>query len=153
METDQLEICSDSQLVVKQIEDSYEAKGEKMILYLKKVRELLKMFIRVQVRHVLRAENTRADALVKLATTPHEDLDILIPVEHLPEPSVNVDDEEVSPVMSEPSWMDPIWDYLVDVTLTSDPREASKLRMRLTRLTIHRGTLYKQGSLHPSLNA
>ena len=46
MEADQLEICSDSQLVVKQIEDSYEAKGEKMILYLKKVRELLKKFIR-----------------------------------------------------------------------------------------------------------
>ena len=29
MEVDQLEVCSDSQLVVKQIEDTYEAKGEK----------------------------------------------------------------------------------------------------------------------------
>ena len=29
MEADQLEVCSDSQLVVKQIEDSYKAKGEK----------------------------------------------------------------------------------------------------------------------------
>ena len=29
MEADQLEICSDSQLVVKRIEDSYEARGEK----------------------------------------------------------------------------------------------------------------------------
>ena len=47
MEADQLEVSSDSQLVVKQIEDSYEARGEKMILYLKKVRELLKKFIRV----------------------------------------------------------------------------------------------------------
>ena len=28
-EADQLEICSDSQLVVKQIEDSYEARDEK----------------------------------------------------------------------------------------------------------------------------
>ena len=37
MEVDQLEICNDSQLVVKQIEDFYEARGEKMILYLKKV--------------------------------------------------------------------------------------------------------------------
>ena len=37
MEADQLEVISDSQLVVKQIEDSYEARGEKMILYLKKV--------------------------------------------------------------------------------------------------------------------
>ena len=42
MEADQLEVCSDSQLVVKQIEDSYEAKGEILIVYLKKVRELCK---------------------------------------------------------------------------------------------------------------
>ena len=47
MEVDQLEVYSDSQLVVKQIEDSYKARGEKMILYLKKVRELLKKFLRV----------------------------------------------------------------------------------------------------------
>ena len=79
-----------------------------MIIYLKKVRELLKKFTRVQVRHVPRAENTRADALAKLATTPQEDLDRLIQVEHLPESSVNIDGEEVSLVMSEPSWMDPI---------------------------------------------
>ena len=70
MEADQLAVCSNSQLVVKQIEDDYEAKGEKMIYYLKKVRELLKKFIRVQVRHIPRTENSRADALAKLATTP-----------------------------------------------------------------------------------
>ena len=35
MKADQLEVSSDSQLVVKLIEDSYEARGEKMILYLK----------------------------------------------------------------------------------------------------------------------
>ena len=67
MEADQLEVCSDSQLVVKQIEDSYEAKGEKKkILYLKKVQELFKKIIRVSVRHVSRTENSRADALAKL---------------------------------------------------------------------------------------
>ena len=137
MEADQLEVCSDSQLVVKQIEDFYEARGKKMILYLKKVRELFKKFIRVQVRHVLRAENSRADALAKLATTSREDLDRLVPVKHLPKPSMNVDDEEVSPIMFEPSWMDTIWDYLVDEILPSDPKEASKLRTRSARFTIH----------------
>ena len=45
----------------------------------------------------------RVDALAKLATAPHEDLDKLILVQHLPEPSVNVDEEEVSSVMSETS--------------------------------------------------
>ena len=103
MEADQLEICSDSQLVVKHIEDSYEARVKKMIIYLKKLRELLKKFIRVQVRHVLREENTQVDALAKLATASQEDLDRLIPVEHLLEPSVNVDNEEMSSVMSEQS--------------------------------------------------
>ena len=103
MEADQLEVSSDSQLVVKQIEDSYEARGEKMILYLKKVRELLKKFIRVQVKHVPRSENSRADALAKLATASREDLGRLTPIEHLPESSVSVDNGEVSPVMSESS--------------------------------------------------
>ena len=54
MEVDKLEVCNDSQLVVKQIEDTYKAKGEKMILYLKKVRELLRKFILVQFRHIPR---------------------------------------------------------------------------------------------------
>ena len=102
MEANQLEVSSDSQLVVKQIEDSYEARGEKMILYLKKVRELLEKFIRVQVKHVPRAENSRVDALAKLAAS-QEDLGRLVPVEHLPEPSASIDNGEVSPMMSEPS--------------------------------------------------
>ena len=58
MKADQLEVSNDSQLVEKHIEDSYEARGEKMILHLKKVREFLMKFLRVQVKHVPRAENS-----------------------------------------------------------------------------------------------
>ena len=105
MEVDQLEVCSDSQLVIKQIEDTYEAKGEKLVLYLKKVRELLRKFVLVQFRHISRAENSRVDALAKLATASQEDLNKLMPFEHLSEPSVDLSSEEVSPVTSEPSWM------------------------------------------------
>ena len=108
MEADQLEVCSDSQLVVKKIEDSYEARGKNMILYLKKVRELLKKFVLVQVRYVPRAENSQADALAKLATASQEDLDRRIPVEHLSEPSININSKEIFPVITTPSWMDPI---------------------------------------------
>ena len=122
-----------------------------MILYLKKVRELLKKFIQVQVKHVPRAENSRAVALEKLATTSQEDLGRLIHVEHLPEPSVSIDNREVSHVMSESSWMDPIWDYLVEGTLPGDPKEASKLRARSVRFTVHWGTLYKRGFSTPIL--
>ena len=68
LEVDQLEVYSDSQLVVRQIEDTYEAKSERMILYLQKVRDLLNKFVLVQVKHVPRAENSQADTLAKLAT-------------------------------------------------------------------------------------
>ena len=74
LEVDQLEIYSDSQLVVRQIEDTYKAKSGRMILYLRKVRDLLKKFVLVQVRHVPRAENSRADTLAKLATASHQGL-------------------------------------------------------------------------------
>ena len=76
-----LEVYSDSQLVVRQIEDTYEAKSGRMILYLKKVQDLLKKFVLVQVRHIPRAENSRVDALAKLATTSQEDLSRSAPVE------------------------------------------------------------------------
>ena len=55
LEIDQLEVYSDSQLVVRQIEDTYETKSGRMILYFKKVWDLLKKFALVQVRHIPRA--------------------------------------------------------------------------------------------------
>ena len=103
MEVNQLEVCSDSQLVVRQIEDTYEAKGEKMILYLKKVRELLKKFVLVQVKNILRAENSKEDTLAKLATASQEDLSRLTPIEYLTEPSIDLYGKEVTPIKSEPS--------------------------------------------------
>ena len=54
------------------------------------------------------AENSQADALAKLAIASQEDMGRLVPVEHLPEPLVSIDNEEVSFVTSKPSWMDPI---------------------------------------------
>ena len=47
--------------------------------------------------------------------------------------------------------MDPIWDYLVDGILPSDPKEASKFKTTSARFTIHRGTLYKRGFSTPIL--
>ena len=145
LEIDQLEICSDSQLVVRQIEDTYEAKSGRMILYLKRVRDLLKNFVLVQVRQIPRAENSRSDALAKLATASQEDLSRLTPVEYLAEPSIDLCGMEVAQTGSESSWMDPIWDYIIDEYLPNDPKEAAKIRTRSARFTNHKGSLYKRG--------
>ena len=122
-----------------------------MILYLKKVWELLKKFVLVQVRHIPRAENSRVNTLAKLAKTSQEDLSRLTPVEHLAEPSIDLTDVEVSPVTSEPGWMDPIWDYLIGGLPPSDQKEATKLRTRSARFTVHKGRLYKRGFFAPIL--
>ena len=145
LEVDRLEICSDSQLVVRQIEDTYKAKSGRMILYLRKVRDLLKKFVLVQVRHVPRAENSRADALAKLATALQEDLSRSTPVEYLAEPSIDLCDVVVAQVGSESSLMDPIWDYIIDGCLLDDPKDAAKVKVRSVRFTNHKESLYKRG--------
>ena len=151
LEVDQLEVYSDSQLVVRQIEDTYEAKSERMILYLQKVRDLLKKFVFVQVKHVPRTDNSRADALAKLATASQEDLGRSTPVEYLAEPSIDPYNVVIAPVESVPSWMDPIWDYIIDGSLPDDPKDAAKIRARSARFTNHKGSLYKRGFFTPFL--
>ena len=151
LEVDQLEVYSESQLVVRKIEDTYEAKSGGMILYLRKVRDLLKKFVLVQVKHVPRAENSRADALAKLAIASQEDLSSSTPVEYLAEPSIDLFDVQVTQIRSEPNWMDPIWNYIIDGCLPDDPKEAAKIRTRSARFTNHKGSLYKRGFFTPIL--
>ena len=151
LEVDQLEVYSNSQLVVRQIKDTYEAKSERMILYLQKVRDLLKKFVLVQVKHVPRSENSRADALAKLATASQEDLGRSTPVEYLAEPSIDPYSMVVAPVESVPSWVDTIWNYIIDGSLPDDPKEAAKIRARSAKFTNHKGNLYKRGFFTPFL--
>ena len=53
--------------------------------------------------------------------------------------------------MSEPRWMNPIWDYLIEGLLPNNSKEASKLGTRSARFTVHRGSLYKRGFFTPIL--
>ena len=122
-----------------------------MILYLRKVRDLLEKFVLVQVKHVPRAENSRADALAKLATTSQEDLSSSTPVECLAEPSIDLYDVQVAQIRSDPNWMNPIWDYIIDGRLPDDPKEAAKIRTRSARFINHKGSLYKRGFFTPIL--
>ena len=151
LEVDQLEVHSDSQLVVRQIEDTYEAKSERMVLYLQKVRDLLKKFVSAQIKYVPRTENSRADALAKPATALQEDIGESTPVEYLAEPSIDPYGTVVAPIGSVPNWMDPIWGYINDGTLPDDPKEAAKIRVRSSRFTNHKGSLYKRGFFTPFL--
>ena len=122
-----------------------------MILYLQKVQDLLKTFVLVQVKHVPRARNSRADALAKLATASQEDLNSFTPIEYLAEPSIDLCNVQVAQIKSDLNWMNHIWDYIIDGRLPDDPKEAAKIRTRSARFTNHKGSLYKRGFFTPIL--
>ncbi|KAL0352498.1 UNVERIFIED_CONTAM: Retrovirus-related Pol polyprotein from transposon gypsy [Sesamum calycinum] len=62
-------IYSDSQLVVNQVQGSYEARDEKMAKYFSKAKNMLGKFEEASVVQVSRANNATADQLAKLASS------------------------------------------------------------------------------------
>ena len=87
----------------------------------------------------------------KLAIASQEDLSWSTPIEYLAEPSIDLFGVEVALIRSEPSWMDPIWDYITDGRLPDDPKEASKIRTRSVRFTNHKRSLCKRIFFTPIL--
>ena len=97
MKVDSIEVSCDSQLVVCQVNEEYDARGEKMVAYLNKVKELIKEFSHFVIHQVPRAENSQVDALARLASTRDAGLLKVVPVEYLAEPSITY--HEVNVVM------------------------------------------------------
>ena len=89
--------------------------------------------------------------MAKLATASQEDLGRSTHVEYLIEPYIDLCDVEVAQVGSEQSWMDPIWDYIIDERLPDDPKKAAKIRTRSAKFTNHKGSLYKRDFFTPIL--
>lgn len=65
----QLELLTNSLLVVSQIREYFEVKDPIFQRYLARVRELLKPFTHVEVKHVPCRENVCTDILSTLAST------------------------------------------------------------------------------------
>ncbi|KAL0281850.1 UNVERIFIED_CONTAM: Ribonuclease HI [Sesamum radiatum] len=76
---------SDSQLVVKQVEGTYEAKEESMIQYLQQIADLKTKFHHFQIIQIPREENAKADSLSKLASNLEDCRTRHITIHYLPE--------------------------------------------------------------------
>ena len=68
MKVESLNIFSDSQLVVCQINKEYQAREEKMIAYLLKVKTLLGSLSSYTICKIPRSQNAEVDALARLAS-------------------------------------------------------------------------------------
>ena len=116
MKVESLEIYSDSQLFVCQGTNKYQVRGEKMVAYLQKAKDILSTFISYTLQQVIRAQNTQVDALAWLASTKDAELLEFIPVEFLNEPSIHSANQPqtVNCTTTTDSWITPIIQYLKD---------------------------------------
>ncbi|GJY50334.1 reverse transcriptase domain-containing protein [Tanacetum coccineum] len=94
-----LRVYVDSNLVAKQINGEFEARGESMIQYLMKAREYVDGFNKFKISHVPRALNRKTDALSKLAATTFSELTKQVLVEVLNERSTEI--KEINTVVEE----------------------------------------------------
>ncbi|XP_057718883.1 uncharacterized protein LOC130933315 [Arachis stenosperma] len=123
-----LEICSDSQVVTSQVNESYQARDSLLQKYLEKVKDLSRKFEEVTIHHVPRERNTRADLLSKLASTKPGEGNRSLIQGMMKEPAVTLHLSKLSP-----SWLDPITSFLENGKLPDDEKCAKKLRREAAR--------------------
>ncbi|XP_020415572.1 uncharacterized protein LOC109948075 [Prunus persica] len=147
-----LAIYSDSQLITNQASGEYMAKHPRMILYLDKVQELLKVFPTFTIQQVPRAENAHVDALASLGSVLDTQFRRSIPVEHLDRPSIKeMELIDTMQIDEDPSWQDPIIDYLTNGNLSTDKSEARKVQQKAARYYMHGNKLIRRSYSGPHL--
>ncbi|KAL0445658.1 UNVERIFIED_CONTAM: hypothetical protein Slati_1693700 [Sesamum latifolium] len=87
---------SDSQLIVKQVSEEYEAKEESMVQYLQQIEELKTKFKSFQLQQFPREDNVKADSLSKLASALEDCKTRHITVQHLPQLRIPLDVQPIS---------------------------------------------------------
>ena len=154
MEAEMLEIYSDSQLIVNQVKSEYQAKEDKMMEYLGKVKDLLESFIEYTMAQISKEENSKANAFTMLASATDTSLTKFIPMKFLSSSSINEKESgKVSLVAINGSWMDPIIDYLKNKRLPNNKQDARRIRLRSAREVILADVFYKRGYSLPTFNA
>uniref|UniRef100_A0A2N9FIS9 Uncharacterized protein n=1 Tax=Fagus sylvatica TaxID=28930 RepID=A0A2N9FIS9_FAGSY len=141
----ELDVLSDSQLVVGQVNGDYEAKEGRMQRYLHQARHQINQFRKVKLSRIPREQNTEADQLAKSASSTTADDRIKVVQQS------SLQTTEMNPVHTENSWMTPIISYLQRGTLPDNRHEARRLKVRASRFLMLQGTLYKRGFSLPYL--
>ncbi|GKU87836.1 hypothetical protein SLEP1_g2170 [Rubroshorea leprosula] len=146
-----IQVYSDSQLVVNQINSICEVVDPIMVKYIALVAELKCRFQKFCLSKIPRAENEQADSLSKFASDSSLSSRSVF-VEILDEPSfMKPQVMEISTNPDTPSWTDSIVSFLRDGIVPEDRQEAMKLRKKASRYTLIDGVLYKRSFSLPLL--
>jgi hypothetical protein len=106
----------------------------------------------MEVTHVPREQNTRANTLSKLASTRTANGNKTVIQEVLGEPSIhNIKTlhQEVNSIIGMEDWRRPISRYIENGELPTNPQKRTKLKRRACSFTLVEGTLYKRGFTIP----
>ncbi|KAL0401844.1 UNVERIFIED_CONTAM: hypothetical protein Slati_4214300 [Sesamum latifolium] len=124
---------SDSQLIVKQVEGTYEAKEENMIQYLQQIEELKTSFDYFQIIQIPWEENIKADCLSKLASALEDCRTRHITIQYLPKARAPL---PVQQITAGEDWRIPIVRWLQEGHLPDNRWEAARLKARAARFLI-----------------
>ncbi|GFS34603.1 hypothetical protein Acr_00g0034770 [Actinidia rufa] len=142
MESRILDAFSDSQLVVNQIQRDYLTKDTQMVAYLGEVKAMSGKIKDFKISQIPREKNKKADALANLASAFDFISDKNVPLEFLPNPSIEVT-KSICQTKASPTWMDNIIAYLQNGTLPQDKLQARRIQYRSAKFCILHGVLYK----------
>ncbi|GKU96885.1 hypothetical protein SLEP1_g10067 [Rubroshorea leprosula] len=151
LKVEAIQIYSDSQLVVNQVNSICEVVDPVMIKYATLVAELKSKFQKFNLSKIPRAENEQADSFSKFASDGNQSFRSAF-VEILDEPSfLKPRMMEVSTDPSTSSWTDPIISFLRDGTVPADKQEEMRLRKKASQYILVNDVLYKRSFSLPLL--
>ncbi|XP_043806645.1 uncharacterized protein LOC122721793 [Manihot esculenta] len=143
-----LEINSDSQLVISQITGAYHARDPTMQNYLTRVKaieaELRSQGIMVRYQRIPREENEEADLLSRLSREELEQLPDEVYIQYINTPAFDKANT-IMEIEKRRNWMTPYLEYLEKGKLPEDKAEAKKIAARAANYQTLRGTLYRRG--------
>ncbi|XP_074378164.1 uncharacterized protein LOC141719685 [Apium graveolens] len=145
MKVENLNVFSDSMIVVYQINGGYQAKGPRTELYLKCSQRIIASFNKVRLKLIPCEKNEGADELAKLGSRREATLLEVVPLDIQRQPSVP--EHEVGSLSDDlgSTWMTPILAYIKEGSLLDEKNESRRIRYKATRYVIYDGILYRRG--------
>ncbi|CAJ2636234.1 unnamed protein product [Trifolium pratense] len=153
LQAKEIKIYTDSQLVASQVLGEYQTKNDNLSEYLVLVKEKITKFNSVEILHVPREHNKRADILSKLASTKRKGGNKSVIQEVLPRPSIEKPSKvvDINVIGDKDCWMTPVYNFLEHGTLPDDQKQAAIVRRRACSYVILDGKLYRRGFSIPLL--
>jgi len=147
LEITNLTCKSDSRLVIGQLTEEYEVRETLLQRYFHFVKKLLNRFKEVSFQHIRRENDTRVDALSRLATVKQKGVHRSVIHVSLIKPRIGA--EECMATDTQPNWMTPIKQYLTEGVC--DLHLENTMKQQAARFLLIDQELYRRGYSCPLL--